>query len=73
MLDTLPDLKPDQLDGQPITIRVSARDREHLNRVAAKLGVPASRLLRALMRRALAAELEADPPVGAPPGRRRPL
>ena len=54
VLRDLPGLRAEQLDGQPITIRVSARDRERLERAAVELGVPASRLLRALMRRALA-------------------
>jgi predicted DNA binding CopG/RHH family protein len=58
-LDALPDLRPEQLDGQPITIRVSTRDREALERAAVQLGVPASRLLRALMRKALAEEAPA--------------
>lgn len=54
-LDTLPGLRPtDQLDGPPLTIRVSARDREQLEQVAERLGVPASRLVRALVRKALA-------------------
>lgn len=53
-LDTLPGLRrTEQLDGQPLTIRVSARDREQLEQAAEQLGVPASRLVRALLRQAL--------------------
>ena len=50
----LPDLRlPEQLDSA-ITIRITNTDREALERAAVDLGVPVSRLLRAIARRALA-------------------
>lgn len=54
-LANLPDLQPEQLD-ETLTVRVSRRDRESLERAAAELGTTVSRLLRGLARRALGEE-----------------
>lgn len=64
-LEDLPGLRRSEPLDEQIVVRVSTTDREQLERTAARLGVPAGRLARAILRQVLAEAAPATIPENA--------